>query len=127
MKQQVKIILSQKISTNQYYTKHYHKKTQIKREIYAEVVPQMKAQLKKIKESDLPLHLIWSFRCSGRQMDIDNFSATIKMLVDSLVHAKIIDDDNPRIIQSQTVRLSPEKSKEPILANLTITPYECSQ
>ena len=122
MKQQAEIILSQKVSTNSFYNTYHLKRSKIKNEIYAEVVPQMKAQLKKIKEADLPLHLIWQLRCKGKALDIDNFSAIVKMLNDSLIHAKIIDDDNPKIIQSQTVRLSPEKSKEPILANLTITP-----
>ena len=112
MRQTATLILSQKVTTNQFYATHYMKRSAIKNSLYREMAVQVREQLRPVDECDLPLHTQYDFAVKGRTPDIDNVSAIVKIINDTLVHCKIIADDNIKYIHKQTILLSEEKPQD---------------
>ena len=89
------------ISLNVYRNAHHFKLNQIKTDWTKLIkLETIKQKIQPVKKCDL----IFTFNFADhRKRDLDNYSATIKFILDGLVHSRILEDDNYKIVRSITI------------------------
>jgi Holliday junction resolvase RusA-like endonuclease len=106
---QTLIINGKLISLNVYRNSHHFKLNKMKAD-WSELtkIAVLQQKIKPVKSCDI----IFTFNfIDKRRRDLDNYSATIKFILDGLVSANVISDDNYEIVRSITI-LKGKVSKE---------------
>ena len=100
-KKQIIIITAKLISLNVYRNAHHFKLNKMKAD-WSELtkIAVLQQKIKPVKSCDI----IFTFNfIDKRRRDLDNYSATIKFILDGLVNANVISDDNYEIVRSITI------------------------
>ena len=100
-KKQIIIIAAKLISLNIYRNSHHFKLNKMKAD-WSELtkIAVLQHKIKPVKSCDI----IFTFNfMDKRRRDLDNYSATIKFILDGLVNANVISDDNYEIVRSITI------------------------
>lgn len=92
-------------SLNKWQRMHWGKRSKIK-EQWIWLIKEQKP--KKHPES---VHITYT-RVSSRKMDLDNVGGSFKAIGDALVKCGIIEDDNPDIVKSLTLKWEKAKSQK---------------
>ena len=86
-------------SLNEYRNAHYHKLNSLK--LHWLDITKMALIRYKIKPVSNPVEIYFTFQfVNNRRKDLDNYSATVKFILDALVYCEIIPDDSIKFIKS---------------------------
>jgi Holliday junction resolvase RusA-like endonuclease len=90
------------MSLNEYRNEHYFKLNKIKKE-WSELVQLaiLYNQLKAVNAAELTFTFHFP---DARKRDLDNYSATIKMILDGLVEHEILTDDSYSFVRKITIQ-----------------------
>lgn len=86
-------------SLNEYRNAHYFKLNALK--LHWLDITKMALIRYKIKPVSNPVEIYFTFQfVNNRRKDLDNYSATVKFILDALVHCEVISDDSIKFIKS---------------------------
>lgn len=95
----IKILLPQKVSTNDIYAGTHWKK----RQALADLFHGSLIEHRLLRVTEYPVDISYIFNFKGKLLDCDNCAYMAKLLKDGMRHWKIIEDDDPRFVQSVTL------------------------
>jgi Holliday junction resolvase RusA-like endonuclease len=95
-------IFNDLMSLNEYRNTNYHYLNKLKKE-WTKIVKLSSLQnnIKPVNKCDITFYFHFSDK---RRRDPDNYSATIKFIMDGLVTAKVLSDDNFNYVESITIK-----------------------
>ena len=99
-------------SLNEYRNEHFHKLNKLKVS-WSNTIHLLSIyhSLKPVQKCKIEFELFFKDK---RKRDLDNYSATIKMILDGLVQAGIIQDDNYSVVEEITIRCGGQAKTEHI-------------
>lgn len=102
-------ILSKLYSLNEYRNEHYFKLNSLKKEWAKKVQLAVREyNIKPVESCEIDFHFYFKDR---KKRDLDNYAATVKMILDGLKLCEIIPDDNWQIVRSIAFCASVQKSE----------------
>jgi hypothetical protein len=108
--------IPQKVSLNKIYAGiHFRERSAHKEEYYYAV---MAAKISRYP-GPYPVAMHYHFRLHGTRLDVSNHAYMLKMTEDALVHAKVIEEDNPKYVGRITV--TAEKAAKDADETVTVT------
>ena len=110
-KQKITIELPEKISSNEFYNAHYHRRSPIKHEYYLAVKHALQ-ESKTDKVVEYPVQMKFTFKLTGRLFDVSNCASMVKMIEDGLVQNKILEDDTNKYVNGICVFVERSQDKK---------------
>jgi len=102
-------IFAKLYSLNEYRNEHYFKLNGLKKEWAEQVYDAVREyNIQPVESCEIDFHFYFKDR---KKRDLDNYAATVKMILDGLKLCEIISDDNWQIVRSIALWASVQKSE----------------